>query len=103
MWAVVLTPAQALRVRGRVSALIALEPIQLLDGAWVLPARVLPALADARPALAPILEALPRRRLAVADFALEAEISAATLTDAAAQDGLRFRNLAVGKVEQRDA
>lgn len=103
MWAVVIPQQAVPRVRARISRTAALAPVQLLDGTWILPARCLVEIAEARPAIAGALAALPRRRLVAADFPPEAEVTAGSLRDAAAADALRFKALDGGPVEVLNA
>lgn len=94
MWIVTLTLAQANAVRGKISETDALDPVQLADGTWFLPARCLVDVAERRPALAAAFLARARREATAADFT--SGVSVDDLAAAAADEARRFKNLGSG-------
>jgi len=94
MWVVTLTLAQANAVRGKISETEALDPQQLADGTWFLPARCLIAVVRRRPALAAAFIARARRNAMAIDFISGAD--AQSLADAEALESLMFTGLNAG-------
>lgn len=94
MWVVTLTLTQANNVRGKIADGEALDPLQLADGTWFLPARCLIPLAQRRPALAAIIFNRARRNCTAADFV--GDVDPADLAVTEAIEAARFRNLDTG-------
>jgi hypothetical protein len=104
MICIILTAAQATAARGKYSARAALDPVQLGDGTWALPARCLVDIAQARGKSAPAVTALlslPRRDLPADEFFFKTEIDEVEYSKVSIEEAKLYKKLDTGLPEER--